>query len=108
LENTDYCYSGKSLLVEVSAYCSCPLCCGKSDGITKSGKRAQANHTVAVDPTVIPLGSAVYLEGLGTFIAEDVGGAIKGNRVDLFMNEHRQAIIFGVKTLKAHLLREMI
>ncbi len=92
-------------MVEVTAYCACPLCCGKSDGITSSGKHARANHTIAVDPAVIPLGSKVYLEGLGTFIAEDVGGAINGRKVDLFMNEHRQAVLFGVKFTKAHLLQ---
>jgi 3D (Asp-Asp-Asp) domain-containing protein len=57
---------------------------------------------------VIPLGSEVYLEGLGTFIAEDVGGAIKGHRVDLFMNEHHQAVLFGVRSIKAHLLNQAI
>lgn len=92
-------------MVEVTAYCACPLCCGKSDGITASGKHARANHTIAVDPAVIPIGSEVYLEGLGTFIAEDVGGAIKGRKVDLFMNEHRQAILFGVQFTKAYLLK---
>ena len=56
-------------------------------------------------PAVIPIGSEVYLEGLGTFIAEDVGGAIKGRKVDLFMNEHRQAILFGVQFTKAYLLK---
>ncbi len=95
-------------MVEVTAYCACPLCCGKSDGIAFSGRHAKANHTIAVDPAVIPLGSEVYLEGLGTFTAEDVGGAIKGRKVDLFMNEHHQAVLFGVKSIKAHLLNQVI
>jgi 3D (Asp-Asp-Asp) domain-containing protein len=108
LGDTANCHSGKSFMVEVTAYCACPLCCGKSDGITFSGRHARANHTIAVDPTVIPLGSEVYLEGLGTFTAEDVGGAIKGRRVDLFMDEHHQAVQFGVKTIKAHVLSEAV
>jgi 3D (Asp-Asp-Asp) domain-containing protein len=95
-------------MVKVTAYCPCPICCGKNDGITFSGKHARANHTIAVDPSVIPLGSVVYLEGMGTFTAEDVGGAISGHRVDLFMNDHHQALLFGVKYAKAHLLREAI
>lgn len=94
--------------MEVTAYCACPLCCGKSDGITYSGRHARPNHTIAVDPTVIPLGSEVYLEGLGIFTAEDVGGAIKGLKVDLYMNEHHQAMQFGVKNIKAHLLNQAI
>jgi 3D (Asp-Asp-Asp) domain-containing protein len=94
--------------VKVTAYCSCPICCGKSDGITFSGTPARANHTIAVDPAIIPLGSEIYLEGLGIFTAEDIGEAIKGCRVDLFMDEHHQALLFGVKYIKAHLIREAI
>ncbi len=108
LDNNTYCYSGRTLMVEATAYCPCSICCGKSDGITNSGKRAYANHTIAVDPSIIPLGTMVYLEGLGTFIAEDTGGAIKGHKVDLFMNEHRQALNFGIKNIRAHLLKEAI
>jgi 3D (Asp-Asp-Asp) domain-containing protein len=108
LEDTANCHSGVTFMVEVTAYCACPLCCGKTDGITFSGRHARANHTIAVDPAVIPLGSEVYLEGLGIFTAEDVGGAIQGRRIDLFMNEHRQALQFGVKSIKAHLLNQAI
>ena len=108
LEDIANCRSGASFTVEVTAYCACPLCCGKSDGITFSGRQALANHTIAVDPAVIPLGSQVYLEGLGIFTAEDVGSAIKGRKVDLFMNEHHQAVLFGVKMIRAFLLNQAI
>ena len=52
---------------------------------------------IAVDPTVIPLGSKVYVEGYGNAIAEDTGGAIKGNRIDRFIPSEQDAINFGVK-----------
>ncbi len=94
--------------MEVTAYCPCPLCCGKGDGITSSGQRARPHHTIAVDPSVIPLGATVYLEGLGIFIAEDTGGAIRGNRIDLFMSGHHQALSFGVRFTRALLLQQLI
>ena len=72
---------------KLTAYCPCSQCCGPwANGITATGVTARANHTIAVDPRVIPYGSTVYIEGLGTFVAEDCGGAIKGNRIDVFYN----------------------
>jgi 3D (Asp-Asp-Asp) domain-containing protein len=94
-----------SLNVTVTAYCACPICCGKSDGITSSGALAKEKHTIAVDPNVIPMGSQVHLEGLGTFIAEDTGGAIKGNRIDVYMEDHNQALQFGILETKARLFK---
>lgn len=105
---SEICWSGEVLLVTVTAYCPCPHCCGKSDGITSTGVKARVNRTIAVDPAVIPLGTQVYLEGLGIYIAEDTGGAIKGNRIDLFMKNHNQALIFGTKKIKAYLLQGKI
>jgi 3D (Asp-Asp-Asp) domain-containing protein len=94
--------------VKVTAYCPCKLCCGKSDGITSTGVKARPHNTIAVDPAVIPMGSTIYLEGMGTFTAEDTGGAIRGNKVDLFMSEHHQALNFGVKFTRALLLQQPI
>ena len=91
----------------MTAYCACPICCGKSDGITSSGALAKEKHTIAVDPNVIPMGSQVHLEGLGTFIAEDTGGAIKGNRIDVYMEDHNQALQFGIQETKAHLYNKI-
>ena len=51
---------------------------------------------VAVDPGVVPLGSTVYLEGLGTFTAEDIGGAINGNHIDVLVN-YGEADPLGVR-----------
>jgi 3D (Asp-Asp-Asp) domain-containing protein len=66
-------------------------------GITFSGVKAEEGRTVAVDPSVIPLGSTVYIEGIGLRRAEDTGSAIKGAKIDVFMDDLNQAQVFGVK-----------
>jgi len=65
--------------------------------ITATGVAAQAGRTIAVDPAVIPLGSAVYIDGLGVRIAEDVGGAVKGRRLDVYLPTREAARRFGVQ-----------
>lgn len=82
---------------KLTAYCACPQCCGAfADGITFTGTKATAGRTVAVDPSVIPLGSEVYINGQ-EYVAEDIGGAIKGNRIDIFFPTHAAALEFGVQ-----------
>ncbi|MGQ7890315.1 3D domain-containing protein [Paenibacillus sp. WC2504] len=66
-------------------------------GITFSGLKAKEGRTIAVDPAVIPLGSTVFIEGIGIRKAEDIGSAIRGSRIDVFMNDLSQAQEFGVK-----------
>lgn len=66
-------------------------------GITATGKRAKPRHTIAVDPHLIPLGSLVYIDGVGYRVAEDVGGAIKGRHIDVYFPSDEDAKIFGVK-----------
>lgn len=78
-------------------YCPCVKCCGKNDGITATGTRAREGHTIAVDPEVIPLGSEVIIEGK-TYIAEDTGGSIKGNKIDIYVASHQEALRLGIKT----------
>ncbi len=80
----------------LTAYCSCKKCCGKwSGGSTYSGVMPQEGRTIAVDPRVIPLGSRVYIDGYGEYIAEDTGSAIKGNRIDIYMDSHEAARWFA-------------
>lgn len=82
---------------KLTAYCPCPKCCGQwADGITYTGTTATAGRTIAVDPNIIPLGSTVYINGQA-YIAEDIGGAIKENRVDVFFSTHDEALQFGVQ-----------
>lgn len=80
----------------VTHYCTCAKCCGKTNGITASGTVATPHRTAAVDPKVIPLGSVLFIDGI-YYIAEDTGGAIKGNRVDICVSTHEEAINAGVK-----------
>lgn len=82
---------------KLTAYCTCEKCCGEwANGITYSGTQATAGRTIAVDPDVIPLGSTVYIDGT-EYIAEDIGGAIKGNRIDVLFPTHQEALEFGVR-----------
>lgn len=66
-------------------------------GITYSGTRATVKRTVAVDPRVIPIGSLLYIEGLGWRLAEDVGGLVKGRHIDVLLESDQAAIQFGVR-----------
>ena len=80
-------------------------------GITYSGTKAE-HGTVAVDPTVIPLGTKLYIQSIdgsedyGFAVAEDIGAKIKGNRIDLFMFDHNKAIDFGKKDVKVYILKD--
>jgi 3D (Asp-Asp-Asp) domain-containing protein len=89
---------GKFIL---SAYCDCESCCGKSDGITATGTKAMQGITIAVDPNVIPYGTEVIING-HTYIAQDCGGAIKGNRIDIYFDSHYEALQFGVQTAEVY------
>ncbi|PWK10276.1 3D domain-containing protein [Tumebacillus permanentifrigoris] len=74
-------------------------------GVTASGKYVKDHQTIAVDPAVIPLGTKVYIEGIGVRIAEDTGGAIIGNRIDVYMNDLSAAVQFGYKkSIKVYVL----
>ena len=86
----------------VTHYDCCVSCCGKDDGITASGVQATPGVTVAVDPDVIPLGSDVLVDyGDGEihyYRADDIGAAIKGNKLDLCVSSHQEAINLGART----------
>ncbi len=80
----------------ITHYCPCYYCCGKwAGGRTASGTIPTPGRTIAVDPKVIPLGSEVVINGQ-VFVAEDTGGAIKGNRIDVFVANHATALAKGV------------
>ena len=85
----------------VTYYDCCVKCCGKSDGITYSGAKAVPYETCAVDPEVIPLGSTVYVNyGDGVihhYMAEDIGGGIEGNRIDVCVSSHKEALFLGTR-----------
>jgi len=73
---------------------------GNGDGVTSIGVRPREGRTVAVDPRIIPYGSRVYIPGYGWRIAEDTGGVIKGNRIDLYFEERAAAQNFGRRKIR--------
>lgn len=82
--------------VTLTAYCNCRKCCGRwAGGPTASGVMPEAGRTIAVDPEVIPLGSRVYIDGYGEYVAEDTDSAIEGARVDVYMDSHEEARHFA-------------
>jgi 3D (Asp-Asp-Asp) domain-containing protein len=92
-------------IVNASAYTAAADECGKSDGITASGKKVKENETLAC-PKSFPFGTKVNIEGYGTYICQDRGGAIKGNKVDIYMETKAQAFAFGRRNLVAEIVTE--
>ena len=88
----------------ITAYCTCRICCGVYSGRnrTASGTVPTSNHTIAVDTSVIPFGTKVVINGQ-VYVAEDRGGAIKGNRIDMFFMTHKEAVRWGRRTMEVYL-----
>jgi 3D (Asp-Asp-Asp) domain-containing protein len=96
--------SRRILSVVATAYDPGPGSCGPhANGRTCIGMRA-GRGIIAVDPRVIPLGSRVYVEGYGLAIAADVGGAIKGRRIDVCFPTRREALNWGRRTINVTVL----
>lgn len=96
--------SSNQITVEATAYTA--NCTGCS-GTTKTGVNLKANpnaKVIAVDPSIIPLGTKVYVEGYGYATAEDTGGAIKGNKIDVFIPTQDGAISWGRRQVKLTIL----
>ncbi len=81
----------------VTAYCPCVKCCGKSNGITASGIKAVEGVTVAADTNILPFGTQLQIDG-NIYTVQDRGGAIKGNRIDIYFDTHEKALQFGRQT----------
>lgn len=82
---------------KVTAYCSCAKCCGKTNGRTASGTRATAGRTVAASGK-FAFGTKLNIGG-NTYVVEDRGGAISGNRIDIYVSSHAEALRWGVRYL---------
>ena len=94
-----------------TAYCSCEKCCGKyaknrPNGLvyTASGEIAEEGVTIAADWEVLPPGTEVEIDGMGTKIVHDKGSAIKGNRIDIYFESHQKALDFGVQDVQLRVL----
>lgn len=103
-QETQQAPQGKTISVSATAYTAkCEGC----SGITATGINLNANpnaKVIAVDPNVIPLGSKVHVEGYGTAVAGDTGGAIKGNRIDIHVPTTSQALDWGRRTVNVTIL----
>ena len=81
---------------KLTAYCPCKKCSGNWGTQTSTGGTTVQGRTVAVDPSVIPYGTVLIING-HEYIADDCGGAIKGNRIDIYFDSHEEALEFGVQ-----------
>lgn len=108
----------KRMLLEVTAYCPCASCCGwkrdwlgrpvfaygplkgksKRVGVTASGTHA-APGTIAADTDIFPFGTIMHVPGYGYGRVEDRGGAIKGDKIDLFFRRHNDALSWGRRNI---------
>lgn len=82
---------------KITAYCPCAKCCGKTNGITASGTKATAGRTIAASGK-FAMGTRLNING-HTYVVEDRGGAIKGNKIDIYVNSHAEALAWGVRYL---------
>ena len=92
----------------ISAYCACEKCCGKTDGITASGELATEWCTIAAGRKY-ELGTVIYIPDLadmpngGWFIVQDRGGAISDEKLDVYMSTHQKALEFGRQYLECYI-----
>ena len=118
LSRTEY------ITLEATGYCKCQECCGwkrnllmqsvyaygdmkgekKKIGQTASGTKAKPGHTIAADTTIFPFGTRMKVPGYGWGTVEERGGAIKGNKIDLFFKTHKQALEWGRQTVKVEVV----
>lgn len=96
LQQNKVAYVGK---YKITYYCACKKCCGKDNGITASGAKAKEGVTVAADTSKLPFGSKIYIKGIGWRTVQDRGGAIKGNRLDIYISSHNNPMPYNVQTL---------
>jgi|GEM_PF-1358440 3D (Asp-Asp-Asp) domain-containing protein len=89
--------------VNVSAYTAAADECGKDDGVTASGLKVTEKRTIACPPN-FPFGTKIRINGVGEYRCEDRGGAIKGNRIDIYVETKKEAFTFG----RQHLLAEVV
>lgn len=85
---------------KITYYCGCAICCGVAGNPTASGVMPTAGRTVAADPS-IPFGTKLVINGY-EYVVEDRGGAIKGNRIDIYENTHAEALNHYVVTVPVY------
>ena len=100
-----------------TAYCPCEICCGEwanKRPLDENGEQIvygatgivlQKGVSVAADTTIYPIGTELGIEGMGTYIVHDKGGLIKDNRLDIYFDNHREAVEFGKQTLRVRVIK---
>lgn len=100
---TSYAYIGQEFTI--THYCGCSVCCGQwSSGSEDTaygckGDKLTPYYSVATDPNVIPYGTIVHDQHGNEYKAVDTGSAIKGNKIDLFVGDHQEALNLGIGTI---------
>ena len=99
----------ETVKMRVTAYCPCPKCCGSySDGITACNHRIQEGDVFVAADSEYPFGTEMVIAGYNNSRAVKVldrGGAIKGNRLDVFFNSHKEALKWGVQYIDVKVRR---
>lgn len=90
-------------IFKTTGYCQCRSCSSGWGSLTSTGTIASANHTIAVDPRVIPYGTKVMINGT-VYTAEDKGSGVRGNHIDIFFNTHSEARNQGVQYAEVFLV----
>jgi 3D (Asp-Asp-Asp) domain-containing protein len=93
--------------ISASAYTAAADECGNDKGITASGLKVMEKRTLACPPQY-PLGTKIKIDGYGTYVCEDRGGAIKGNHFDIYMQTKKEAFAFGRKKLMAEVVPQIL
>lgn len=88
----------------ITGYCPCYQCSEGWGRKTSTGATAQSNHTIAVDPKILPYGSKVMIGGV-VYTAEDRGGGVKGKHIDIFVDSHSQTYRVGSQTQEVFLIQ---
>lgn len=88
---------------KTTGYCPCYSCSEGWGRSTSTGALATASHTIAVDPKVIPYGSQVMIDGV-IYTAEDRGGGVKGNHIDIYFDTHAETRQHGTRQQEVYLL----
>lgn len=104
LEGTKTVYVSRDGIAKGVKKLTCKATAYSGHALTATGRKPQrvagGISTIAVDPSVIPLGSKVYIDGYGYAIAADTGGAINGNKIDLYFNSPGETTAWGVRTVE--------
>jgi len=93
--------------MEVTAYCGCESCCGNhSDGITASGYRLRQGDKIVAAPKSFLFGTKIDIPGYGLASVQDRGGAIQGNRLDVYFHTHQEALEWGRRIVQVQIFGE--